>query len=128
MARQVLGKPTSPHDLNASKVRSLLIQCNVDQKCIDRIGQTFSTTDSAHHAPADYTPHRERIQRYQGYLNELNQILRNAKPAAAIASLTPSKMLPMKRKYPAQADALDDVSNTTAATVISSISPLTKGD
>ena len=118
IAKRVLGKTMSPHDLNASKVRALLMTCNVDQKLIDRIGQTFSTTDSAHHAPIDYAPHRHRIQQYRGYLNELTQVLKNAKPAVALASPA-TKTRSMPPMYPAQADVQDDALNTMAAHTMS---------
>ncbi len=116
IAKQVLGKPVSPHDLNASKIRMLLMMCHVDQRLIDRIGQTFSTTDAAHHAPADYAPHRHRIQQYQGYLNELHQVLKSAKPVAAMTSLAP-KTRSMQRIYPAHPDVQDGSSNTMVDTM-----------
>ncbi len=122
IAKQVLGKTVSSHDLNASEVHALLMKCHVDQRLIDRIGQTFSTTDAAHHAPADYVPHRQRIQQYQGYLNELNQVLKNAKPAVAITSHTPQARS-MQRMYPAQADVQDGTSNPMVDTVSPPSSP-----
>src|SRR5258708_15111037 len=118
MVKRVLGKTISPHDLNASKIRALLMTCNVDQKLIDRIGQTFSTTDAAHHAPADYAPHRHRIQQYQGYLNELNQVLRNAKSAATLASPAP-KTRSIQRTFPEHPDVQDDTSSTMVPTMSS---------
>ncbi len=66
-----------PHDLNSTKVRKMLVECGVDISLVDRITQTFETTDDAHHAPADYAAHRQRIQRYHAWAHELAKLLGN---------------------------------------------------
>lgn len=65
----------SPHDLNSRKVRGMLLECGVEAGLVDRITQTFETTDDAHHAPADYAAQRERIRRYHAWVHELAQLL-----------------------------------------------------
>lgn len=65
----------SAHNLNSTKVRKMLIECGVDLKIVDKIVQTFETTDDAHHAATGYSANRERIKRYQGWANELARIV-----------------------------------------------------
>lgn len=65
----------SPHDLNSTKVRKMLLECGVKAGLVDNITQTFETTDDAHHAPADYAVQRERIRRYHAWVYELAQLL-----------------------------------------------------
>lgn len=69
------GDRKSPHDLNSTKVRKMLLECGVKAGLADRITQTFETTDDAHHAPADYAAQRERIRRYHAWVHELAQLL-----------------------------------------------------
>ena len=59
------------HDLNSTKVRKMLVECGIDSNLVDRITQTFETTDDAHHAPENYTTHRQRIQCYHAWAHEL---------------------------------------------------------
>lgn len=61
----------SPHDLNSTKVRKMLLECSIEGAFVDRIIQTFETTDNAHHAPVNYTAHRQRIQHYHAWAHEL---------------------------------------------------------
>lgn len=72
---QVKGIHKSPHDLNSSKVRKMLIECGVKPGLVDRIEQTFETTDDAHHAPTDYAAHRQRIRAYHSWVTELMRYL-----------------------------------------------------
>lgn len=69
------GNRKSPHDLNSSKVRKILTECGIKTDLIDRITQTFQTTDAAHHAPSGYTPQRERIRQYYSWVYELANLL-----------------------------------------------------
>lgn len=69
------GVAKSPHNLNSTKVRKLLLECSVESGLVDRIIQTFETTDDAHHAPVDYAAHRQRIQRYHAWVHELVKLL-----------------------------------------------------
>lgn len=69
------GVQKSPHDLNSTKVRKMLLECGIEEGLVDRIIQTFETTDDAHHAPVDYAVHRQRIQRYHSWAHELAQLL-----------------------------------------------------
>jgi len=69
------GIEKSPHNLNSTKVRKLLLECSVESGLIDRIIQTFETTDDAHHAPVDYAAHRQRIQCYHAWAHELAKLL-----------------------------------------------------
>jgi ABC-type sulfate/molybdate transport systems ATPase subunit len=73
--RKKRGINKSPHDINSDKARKILVECGVDSVLVDRITQTFSTTDPAHHAPSGYAAHRQRIQQYVGWVNELAQLL-----------------------------------------------------
>lgn len=72
------GTRKSPHNLNHAKVRKMLLECGVDSGLVDKVCQTFGTTDDAHHAPKDYVPDRQRIQRYHSYCWELAQLLKDA--------------------------------------------------
>lgn len=69
-----------PHDLNSMKVRKILLECGVENSLVDRITQTFQTTDDAHHAPVNYTTHRQRIQRYHAWAYELANLLSDSQP------------------------------------------------
>ena len=71
------GKFKSPHNLNHAKVRKLLLECGVDGGLVDRVCQTFGTTNDAHHAPKDYVPDRQRIAVYHSYCWELAQLLKD---------------------------------------------------
>ena len=68
---KIKGVRKKPHDLNSTKVRKMLVECGIDSSLVDRITQTFETTDDAHHAPVDYAAHRQRIQRYHDWAQEL---------------------------------------------------------
>jgi hypothetical protein len=70
------GDWKSPHGLNSTKVRRMLLECSVEGGLIDRIFQTFETTDDAHHAPVDYAAQRERIRRYHTWVHELAQLVK----------------------------------------------------
>jgi len=65
----------SPHNLNSDKVRKMLTECSTKTELIDRIVQTFETTDAAHHASHDYVPQRERIRQYHSWAHELSKLL-----------------------------------------------------
>jgi hypothetical protein len=69
------GIQKKPHDLNAGKVRKMLLESSVESGLVDRIYQTFETTDDAHHAPANYSPNKERIKQYHSYAHELKKLL-----------------------------------------------------
>ena len=55
----------------------MLIECGIENGLVDRITQTFETTDDAHHAPVEYVAHRQKIQRYHGWAHELSKFLGN---------------------------------------------------
>jgi hypothetical protein len=74
---KIKGVSKKPHDLNSTKVRKILVECAVDSGLVDRITQTFETTDDAHHAPGDYAAHRQRIRRYHAWACELSKLLRD---------------------------------------------------
>jgi hypothetical protein len=69
------GIRKSPHDLNSSKVINLLTECGVDTQLVNKIGQTFSTTDDSHHAPSTYSPNRDRIMKYLSWVYDLAKYL-----------------------------------------------------
>ena len=71
------GVSKSPHNLNRVKVRKMLAECGVDSRLVDRICQTFGTTNDAHHAPRDYAPNRQRILKYHSYCCELGRLLKD---------------------------------------------------
>ena len=62
--------------LNAEKVRKLLLESGVETGLVDRISQSFVSTDDAHHAPEDYSPNRERIRRHYSYTHELVNLIK----------------------------------------------------
>jgi hypothetical protein len=74
---KIKGIRKKPHDLNSMKVRKMLVECGIDSNLVDRITQTFETTDDAHHAAVDYAAHRQRIQRYHAWTHELANLLGN---------------------------------------------------
>jgi len=61
--------------LNAEKVRKLLLESGIETGLVDRILQSFVSTDDAHHAPGDYSPNRERIRRHYSYAHELVNLI-----------------------------------------------------
>jgi len=69
------GVPKDANKLNSREVRKCLVECGLPADLIDRIDQTFKTTDDAHHI-TDYSPHRERIKRYHSYVHELANTLK----------------------------------------------------
>lgn len=73
--RKTKGVSKSPHDLNSTKVRKMLVECGVRADLVDRIRQTFDTTDPAHHASENYAPDRQRIRVYYDWAHELAQLL-----------------------------------------------------
>jgi len=70
------GINKSPHNFNSTKVRELLIECNVPSKLIDQIGQTFTTTDLSHHPCEDYVANVQRIKQYHGWVHDLANLLK----------------------------------------------------
>jgi DNA repair exonuclease SbcCD ATPase subunit len=72
---KIKGVRKNPHDLNSTKVRKMLVECGIKNGLVDKITQTFETTDDAHHAPVDYATHRQRIQCYHTWANELSKLL-----------------------------------------------------
>lgn len=65
----------NPGNFNSTIVRKLLIECGVNSNLIDRIYQTFETTDESHHPSISYTTQRQRIKKYHGWCHELAQYL-----------------------------------------------------
>lgn len=74
---KIKGVKISPKNLNAARVRKMLVECGVENSLVDRITQTFETTDIAHHASEEYAAHRQRIQRYHAWAHELANLLDN---------------------------------------------------
>jgi hypothetical protein len=73
--KKVKGIKKSPHDLNSSKVKNILTECGVRTELVNRISQTFCTTDDSHHAPRSYSPNRDRIMKYHSWTYELAKYL-----------------------------------------------------
>jgi len=69
------GVKKKPKDLNSTKVRKMLVECGIDNSLVDRITQTFGTTDDSHHVTTDYTPNRQRIRRYHDWAHELSKVI-----------------------------------------------------
>lgn len=69
------GLKKESHTLNSTKVRRMLVESGIDSKLVDRITQTFETTDDAHHAPVDYAANRQRLRQYYGWAQELSKLL-----------------------------------------------------
>ena len=78
---KIKGIQKKPHDLNSTKVRKMLVECGVNSNLVDRITETFETTDDAHHAPVDYTANRQRIQCYHAWAHELAKLLKDSHEA-----------------------------------------------
>lgn len=72
---KIKGARKKPNNLNSKKVRKMLVECGVNSSLVDRITQTFETTDDAHHDPIDYAAHRQRIRLYHAWAHELAQLL-----------------------------------------------------
>jgi hypothetical protein len=73
--KKAKGVNKSPNTLNSTQVRKMFIECGVDSGLVDRIAQTFCTTDDSHHAPAAYSPDRERIRRFHAWAHELSRLV-----------------------------------------------------
>lgn len=69
------GVQKDANKLNARSVRKCLVECGLPPDLIDRIEQTFETTDDAHHV-TNYSPNRDRIRRYYSYAHELANTLK----------------------------------------------------
>jgi len=69
------GIKKKAHGLNSSEVRRMLVECGVGSGLVDRITQTFDTTNDAHHAPTNYAAHRQRLRKYRDWAHELAQEL-----------------------------------------------------
>jgi len=65
----------NPSSLNATKVRTTLVECGIEVGLVDRITETFTTTDDAHHAPVDYAANKQRIKKYHDWAHELAKLL-----------------------------------------------------
>ncbi len=61
--------------LNASQVRKALVECGVESNLVDRVTQTFETTDKSHHAPKGYAAHKQRINKYKDWAYELANLV-----------------------------------------------------
>lgn len=61
--------------LSSKDVRALLIECGVESRLVDRIVETYTTTDSSHHNDENYKPNKERVQRYYSWVVELGKYL-----------------------------------------------------
>jgi hypothetical protein len=72
---KIKGVRKSPHDLNSTKVKNILTECGVETNLVDRIGQTFCTTDDSHHSAETYSPTRDRIKKYHSWTHELTKYL-----------------------------------------------------
>ena len=70
------GERKSAHDLNGSQIRKMLIECGVDTGLVNRVLQTFGTTDPAHHAQDGYTPNKQRVMQYHSWVHELAAYLK----------------------------------------------------
>ena len=62
--QKVKGIPKDASKLNSGIARKALIESGVPSGLVDKVMQSFATTDDAHHAPSDYSANRQRIQRY----------------------------------------------------------------
>lgn len=79
---KIKGVRKKAHNLNSTKVRKMLVECGIESNLVDRITQTFETTDDAHHAPVEYAAHRERIKCYHAWSHELAKHLENQQPGS----------------------------------------------
>ena len=69
------NKSVNPNTLNSMKIQKILTECGVTASLVDRVVQTFVTTDDSHHGINDYEPIRERIKRYHAWAHELSKHL-----------------------------------------------------
>jgi len=69
------GTHKNASSLNSAAIRAALVECGVSLELVDRIGQTFQTTDDAHHTTKEYAAQRERIKRYHSWAHDLAKIL-----------------------------------------------------
>lgn len=65
------------YNLNAQKVRKMLVECGIKSDLTDRIIQAFKTVDDSHHDKKGYVPNRERIQQYHALCHELAKYLKD---------------------------------------------------
>lgn len=78
--RERYGKDRTPmpSNVNAQRIRELLIACGLDQELVDQVSQAFVTIDDAHHAPKRYRPGRERINVQYAVCKKLLRILEDS--------------------------------------------------
>ncbi|KPJ91937.1 MAG: hypothetical protein AMJ53_10395 [Gammaproteobacteria bacterium SG8_11] len=72
---KVTGKNVSRDKLNAMRVKQLLLECGIPNNLIDKVTQTFQTTDDSHHISSTYSPNRQRIMQYHSWLHELGRYI-----------------------------------------------------
>ena len=65
------GKIKRAHDLNDAKIRSMLLESGIESGLVDRIGQTFVTTDDSHHTGEEYVANKQRIMQYYSWTYDL---------------------------------------------------------
>jgi len=69
----VTGTRRSPHSLNATETKKLLLEGGIGTELVNKLTATFETVDDAHHASPGYAPDRDRIRAYYGWLKELER-------------------------------------------------------
>jgi hypothetical protein len=69
------GITKGAHSINEKDTKRILTECGIDDKLINKIVQTFQTTDDSHHIGKGYSPNRQRIFNYYDWVLELSQQL-----------------------------------------------------
>ncbi len=63
--------------LNIRFIRKKLLECNIDNDLISRIGTAYNSIDPAHHSEETYTPNRENLRTYYNWICELRSCIQN---------------------------------------------------
>ena len=76
VAKEKLGRSTSPHNMNKNDVRSIFIGVGVQTDLADRVQAMFVNADDSHHAPKTYQPNAERIRQAISSLREIYKLIK----------------------------------------------------
>jgi hypothetical protein len=69
----VKGTPKNPANLNAQRVRKILIECGIALPVVNKVMTIFETLDDAHHAASNYSPNQQKLRQYHETAVQLSQ-------------------------------------------------------
>jgi len=69
------GERKSTRNMGSAEVKRLLTSCGVEQGLVNRIGQTFATSDEAHHASESHAVSRNKVKTYANWATDLMKVV-----------------------------------------------------